>query len=185
MGAAVAAWRETGGPDTDLTCARKYSHTHICSHRSAQPFLHPQSDTSVCVCKRRHPSALIESETDYAADPDMAQALHPNTCTKAGLPRRPVPPAAFSVAPHTVSPRHRRRPSSHSGRDLVCAATGGAGGSGATAASSLSALAHQVETAPDEVQWNRATVVENRWVLAGAAHVAGLWQGPTLLAVAV
>lgn len=44
----------------------------------------------------------------------------------------------------------------------MCAATGGAGGSGATAASSLSALAHQVETAPDEVQWNRATVVENR-----------------------
>ncbi|KAL4437987.1 hypothetical protein ABPG77_004208 [Micractinium sp. CCAP 211/92] len=91
----------------------------------------------------------------------MAHALPPSTCPTAGFCRRPVPPTPFSASPHTVGHRHRRRPPSHTGPDLVCAATG-AGGSGSGAAGTLAALTHQVETAPDEVQWNRATVVANR-----------------------
>lgn len=126
----------------------------------------------VVCCEFRQPSLPSRNSVSLVFTTIlMAQALLPNTsCPTAGFCRRPAPPSSFGAGPLPVSPGHRCRRPSHTGGQLVCAATG-AGGSGAAAVGSLSALSHQVETAPDEVQWNRATVVENRWV----AHVAPTW----------
>lgn len=85
-----------------------------------------------------------------------------------------APPAALAQAiahdraPFLAAPvAHRRRGAArgraHSG--LACRAdtsSSRGGGNGGAATASLATLLHSAQTKPEAIQWNRATVVENR-----------------------